>query len=135
MHVMESERRMTSIIPVEKDEEDEHPVPTIWRDSLSAAADALAAGNYTLTGVSLVQPLDDETAAYIKDSIADYGCTLIPLPEQSWDTSISSWQLDHWDVLVDLFTREEGRSDLVMQVTVVEDGPGFLFNVHLVYVP
>jgi hypothetical protein len=126
---------MTSIIPVEKDEEDERPVPTIWRDSLTAAADALAAGNYTFTGVPLVQPLDDETAAYVKDNIADYGCTLTPLPGRSWDTSISSWQLDHWDVLVDLFTREEGRSDLVMQVTVVEDGPSFLFNVHLVYVP
>jgi len=126
---------MTSIILVEKDEENEHLVPTIWRGSLTAAADALAAGNYTLTNVSLVQPLDDETAAYIKDNIADYGCTLTALPEQSLDTSISSWQLDHWDVLVDLFTQEEGRSDLVMQVRVVEDGPGFLFNVHLVYVP
>jgi hypothetical protein len=126
---------MTSIIPVEKDEEDEHPVPTIWRDSLRAAADALAAGNYALTGVSLVEPLDDETAAHIKDNIADYGCTLTPLPERSWDTSISSWQLDHWDVLVDLFTQEEGRSDLVMQVRVTEDGSGFLFSVHLVYVP
>jgi hypothetical protein len=126
---------MTSIIPVEKDEEAEHPVPTIWRDSLTAAADALAAGNYKFTGVSLVQPLDDKTAAFIKDNIADYGCMLTPLSERSWDTSIYSWQLDHWDVLVDLFTREEGRSDLVMQVKVVEDGPGFMFNVHLVYVP
>lgn len=42
---------------------------------------------------------------------------------------------DHWDALIDLWTEEEGSSDLVMQVRVSEVDSEFLVAVHMVYVP
>jgi hypothetical protein len=41
----------------------------------------------------------------------------------------------HWNVLIDLFTIEEGASDLVLEVKVREDGAGYSFEIHSVYVP
>jgi hypothetical protein len=42
---------------------------------------------------------------------------------------------NHWDVLVDLWTKEEGRSDLVLGVKVTELAGEPRFTVQLVYVP
>ena len=36
---------------------------------------------------------------------------------------------------VDLYTEEEDASDLVLHVRVAEEGEGYAFEVHLVYVP
>ncbi len=41
---------------------------------------------------------------------------------------------DHWDALIDLWTEEEGRSDLVLQVHISE-GSEPLVTVYMVYVP
>lgn len=98
-------------------------------------AEALKDGNFALRGLPGVDPLDDETATGIARSIAAYGCTLCSLPEESWHTSVCLWQHDRWGVLVDLFSVEEGRSDLVLDVDVYEEGSGFGFRAHFVYVP
>jgi hypothetical protein len=60
------------------------------------------------------------TAEQIRRYLADYGCTLVELPEDTWQTSVSQWMETHWEVLVDLWTAEEGRSDLVLAGRVVE---------------
>jgi hypothetical protein len=41
----------------------------------------------------------------------------------------------YWDVLVDLFTVEEGASDLVLAVGVYEKGSAYIFEVQSVHVP
>jgi hypothetical protein len=128
-------RLLNELVPILKDEEQEHAVPSEWRPKLRDIADALAAGNYSLRGLASVDPLDEATAAGVARNIGDYGCTLTSLSEESWDTSVCQWQLDYWEVLVDLFTVEEGCSDLVLHVHVFEEADGFLFKVHLVYVP
>jgi hypothetical protein len=79
--------------------------------------------------------LPDGRGNLIAEIIQDYGCTITLLPDESWETSVCSWQVTYWDVLVDLFTVEEGRSDLILQVNVAEQADRFLFRVHLVYVP
>ena len=126
---------MSEAVPIQKDEEREHPVPSAWRVTLREIADALKEGNFSLAGIENVNPLDDEMAAGIAQNIADYGCTLSQLPDESWETSVCQWQLEYWEVLVDLFTVEEGRSDLVLHVEVYEEEGGTTFKVHLVYVP
>lgn len=118
-----------------KDEEQEHPVPSVWRSKLRDIAEALKDGNFNLHGLADIDPLDDATVAGIAQNINDYGCTLTSLPHASWDTSVCQWQLEYWEVLVDLFTVEEGRSDLVLHVHVFEQVGGFFFKVHFVYVP
>lgn len=45
------------------------------------------------------------------------------------------WYGTHWDVLVDLWTQEEGRSDLVLSAKITEVPAGFSIKVHMVYVP
>lgn len=93
-----------------KDAEQEHPVPTAWRNTLARIVDCFVQGDFTLTeGVS----------------------------DAAWETSISSWQDGYWDVLVDLFTTN-GASDLALNVRVKEDPVGpeaYQFDVHFVYVP
>jgi hypothetical protein len=42
---------------------------------------------------------------------------------------------DHWDALIDLWTEDEGRSDLVLQVDVSEAASGYRVDIRLVYVP
>jgi hypothetical protein len=123
------------IVPVRKDDEHEYPVPSSWRPKLREIVAALHEGNYTLEGIADVELPGDGTAELIAEIIQDYGCTITPLPDESWETSVCSWQVTYWDVLVDLFAVEEGRSDLILQVNVVEQADGFLFKVHLVYVP
>ena len=41
---------------------------------------------------------------------------------------------NRWDVLIDLYTEEEGASDLVLEAHVFEQGMGQVFEVHFVYV-
>ena len=126
---------MTEPVPILKDVEREHPVPSQWRPKLADIANALKDGNYALRGLADVDPLDGATAAGIARNIDDYGCTLTSLSPESWDTSVCQWLVDDWEVLVDLFTIEEGRSDLVLHVHVFEDADSFVFKVHFVYVP
>lgn len=80
-------------------------------------------------------PISEEDAEAIADNIYDYGAQLISLPDAAWQTSVCQWQDGHWVVLVDLFTEDEGASDLVLHVRVYENGSAFVFEVHLVYVP
>ena len=83
-----------------------------------------------------MEPVSEELSAQCRDAVRSYGdVTLVPLPDDTWDTSGLSRQGTRWDCLVDLWTREEGRSDLVLDVNVVEDGDAYRFSVHLVYVP
>ncbi len=93
-------------------------------------------GDYGLAeGVAGVAPVSPETAEHIRDSIADYGATLLELPEETWQTSVAQWQGSFWDVLVDLWTEEEGQSDLVLQGRITESASGIRFAIHMVYVP
>ncbi len=126
---------MSEPVPILKDEEQEQPVPPEWRSKLRDIAGALKDGNYSLRGLASVEPLGEATAAGIARNIDEYGCTLTSLSDESWDTSVCQWQLDYWEVLVDLFTLEEGCSDLVLHVHVFEQVDGFVFKVHFVYVP
>jgi hypothetical protein len=41
----------------------------------------------------------------------------------------------YWDVLVDLYTVEEGSSDLVLAVRVFERGNDFEFEIESIHAP
>jgi len=123
-------------IPAVKDPESERAIPSSWRPVLARIVEAFARHDYRLNaGIPGVAPVSEETAAQIREYIEDYGTTLIELPEESWTTSVCIWMDDHWDALIDLWTVEEGRSDLVLQVHVSETHGGYVVNVYMVYVP
>ena len=67
--------------------------------------------------------------------LAEGGVDLVPLPEDTWTTSVTVWCGNRWMCLIDLWTEQEGRSDLVLEAEVRESPSGFRFNVSMVYVP
>ena len=119
-----------------KDENDTHPIAGVWRPMLRNVVRRFVAGDYELEGgVVGVDPVSAQTAEHIRRYIHGYGATLVDLPPDSWQTSVAQWYGTHWDVLVDLWTAEEGRSDLVLAGKVVESQAGPRFTIHMVYVP
>ena len=126
---------MTSREPV-KDEENELPVAQVWRPTIEQVVLHFVASDYGLDeGVPGVAPVSAETAKQIREYIEDYGTTLVALDPEAWESSVSLWMGDKWKILVDLWTEEEGPSDLVLHLYVREDGSGYRFEVYLVYVP
>ena len=123
-------------VPVAKEAEGEGPVPSVWRATFSAIVCALSERDYSLArGIPGVLPVADGTARQVQAYIADYGETLVALPDWTWDTSVCVWVDPHWDVLVDLYTEAGGPSDMVLHSTVREAANGFTYEVYLVYVP
>jgi hypothetical protein len=119
-----------------KDESAAHPIAAAWRPVVREIVRAFVRGDYGLAQmVRGVEAIPLLTAEQIRAYVADYGATLVELPPDTWETSCAQWMGTHWDVLVDLWTKEEGRSDLVLSLRVVESGGEPRFAVQLVYVP
>jgi hypothetical protein len=127
---------MGESIPVSKDSQHQQFVPSAWRNTFHQIVEAFKEGDFTLTrAIAGVRPIKASDAKGIADNIEDYGAQLVSLPEETWQTSVCLWMETHWDVIVDLYTLEEGCSDLVLHVRVDEVSSGYIFDVHFVYVP
>ena len=123
-------------IRVEKNEEEELPIPHLWRPTFKAIVSAFVKSDYKLnTGVKNVSPVSKNTAEQIKEYIEDYGEELVELPNESWDTSVYICYGSYWNVLIDLFTKDEGLSDLVLNAEVREVKGEYITDIQLVYVP
>jgi len=123
-------------IAVEKNDEHELPIPTAWRPIFLAIVNAFVKKDYCLSnGLESVSSVSKGTANHIEEYIAEYGEELIKLSEETWESSVYVWMGTHWDVLIDLWTAEEGRSDLVLGAQVSENSSGYIVNIGMVYVP
>ena len=133
---MEPEQAAAQVLVV-KDGESERPIPTVWRSTIQEIVRAFVRHDYQLSqGVADVAPVPAETSERIKSYIQDYGAQLIELPEETWASSICIWMGTRWDLLVDLWSDSEGRSDLVLRLRVFEGAEGgFHFSVYMVHVP
>jgi hypothetical protein len=126
---------MTPADPV-KDPDAAHPIPDGWRPTLAAIVGALVHGDFGLSDpIAGVAPIPPDLADRMRRYVADYGATLVQLPEESWQTSCCQWMTTHWDALVDLWTAEEGRSDLVLFLRVLDTAEGPSFSVDSLHVP
>lgn len=127
-------KHSAEILPVKDDEQ--RPIPTAWGPLLTQVVSAFKRKDYVLmAGVPGVESPSIEEAEQIRDYIADYGTTLVELPEGSWESSVCMWYGTHRDALFDLWTEAEGRSDLVLHARIVEVSDGFAFKRLRVYVP
>lgn len=127
---------MQNNVRVCKDKDQERSVPTVWRPIFVDIIDAFMKKNYLLSeGVKSVSVVSNETAKHIKEYIADYGEELTQLPEETWESSVCIWMGTHWDVLIDLWTKGEGASDLVLSAKVSESDRGYIVDIGMVYVP
>lgn len=129
-------RNLASEVIAVKDEETERPIPSAWRLVIREIVGAFVRHDYHLgAGIPGVAQISAETATQIQNYIQDYGATLIDLPDETWNSSVCIWMGTRWDALIDLWTVSEGRSDLVLSLHVTEADGGFLFRLHMVYVP
>lgn len=127
---------MKDFLVVSKCSEKELPVPSEWRQTFSRIVEAFRTGDFKIEkGIPSVQPISNEDAKRIADNIDSYGSRLDRLPEETWDTSVCRWMDGYWDVLVDLFTVQEGLSDLVLFTRVYENGSSYEFQIQSVNVP
>jgi len=123
-------------IRVEKNEEEELPIPHIWRPIFTEIVNSFVENDYKITRViKNVNSVSDKTAEQIREYIEDYGEKLIELPEETWNTSVYIFYGNYWNVLIDLYTKEEGLSDLVLNTEVRENNNEYQFDIRLVYVP
>lgn len=73
-------------------------------------------------------PRSRVNAEQIRSSVQQYGRTLVPLTAESYElidyvVVLGSSPLA-WSVVVPLFTKEEGRSDLSLELSIVEQAVG-----------
>lgn len=103
---------------------------------ICAIVKRLVSGDFLLEGLSSVEPVDGRTREQVRTYLASYGETLIELPDATWESSVAQWMEGHWEVLIDLWTKEFGMSDLCLFVRVFEDSGGlFRIEVDSVNVP
>lgn len=127
---------MSNEIQVFKDEEKQQPIPTAWRQTLREIVEAFKDGDFQLDrGLAGVRALSPEDAARIARNLEGYGVHLTSLPDDTWETSACQWMRGYWDALIDLYTVEEGASDLALSVRVYEVAQGYDFQVESVHVP
>lgn len=130
-----NEQKSEAIAPI-KNGTSQRPIPIVWRPALHRVVDAIVLGDYALLhNADEVEVISKATVLQIQSYIRNFGATLKFLPEETWETSVCIWTGNYWDVLVDLYTNEEGLSDLVLSVRVTEDDNGYRFSIQMVYVP
>lgn len=123
-------------ILVEKNENEELPIPHIWRPTFKAIVNAFVEKDYSLSSeIKNVKPISEETAEQIKEYIEDYGEELIELPNDTWNSSVYISYGNYWNILIDLYTKDEGLSDLVLNTEIREDNNEYIFDIKLVYIP
>ncbi|WP_296283481.1 hypothetical protein [uncultured Acinetobacter sp.] len=142
---------MTQDIPVPYDSEFQSPIPNIWRDKIVQIVEAFKNKDFArLNTIPNVEFIDIEYAAEIAENIDDYGAHLISLPEESWNSSVCVYQGEYeeswdssvclyqgeykknhfWNATVDLFTEEEGCSDLIIDLRIYKYDKHYTYEVY-----
>jgi hypothetical protein len=119
------------------DDDDFGTVPERFRPALEAVVERLAAGDYEGLKRDGIDPHPDADLSYWIRDYGPSGATVVLLPEEAWASAdaIETVVPGEWAVVVWLWTREEGRSDLAMEATVTESPDGgasvVVDNIHV----
>lgn len=67
-------------------------------------------------------------AAQLSEAVEDYGRHLMMPPDEEFETLVHVYPVEgaehpEWNIDIDLWTEEEGQSDLTLQVNIVESAP------------
>lgn len=120
---------------VQKNSDRELPIPEKWRPMIADIVGAIARDDFSFDDLNVrVEPPDEKLQDYIRESIGDYGCTLIALRAEVWKHAVYIWFEGHWQVIVDLCSEEEGVSDLVLHLKVYDETVP-KFEISSVHVP
>lgn len=102
----------------------DNPVPERWRGPLADIVDRIVAGDYAgLVADGLVPGQRAPERAHFEHRVKEYPGTPVPLPPEAWVVAEAMQASDgSWHVWVDLWTKEEGRSELALTAGVEDDG-------------
>ena len=109
-------------------------------DAVSKVVDLLVAGDYgQLVRLAGADRYSDEDVGGLEDAVRQYGCTLVKLPDDAARyMTIYKVELPgppRWAVDMPLWTAEEGRSDLEVQVTLIERDGAIAIELDNIRVP
>lgn len=113
-------------------------IPSIWHNTIFEIVEAFKNHDSQFYNqIKGVLRIDSNDFEEILADINIYGETLISLPNETWEFSQCLWKEDScWHVFIDLYTVNEGRSDLILFLTVqVDENNSFSFDVNNFYVP
>ena len=108
------------------------PKPLI--DTLRSVVEMLVAGNFS--GVEALSGGIRLSASEIRNAIREYGESLTKPPDTAYDDldaiEVTGSDPRRWSVRFDLWTEQEGKSDLSLEVTIIDDGPQIeIDNLHI----
>ena len=102
-----------------KDEENERPIPLVWRTTILAIGECIKAGDYRFEKApSSVKRVNADTAEVSVYQIESYGCESVTITELSWQSSIYIWMGEQWDVIVDLIDENGSHTDLILKLNI-----------------
>jgi hypothetical protein len=97
-------------------------MPPTFKRAVKRIVEMLVAGDYR--GLERVSRGVRLTAAHFEEGVREYGRTLVMPPDPVFErldvVEVKNVTPRRWGVRVDLWTVEEGRSDLTLEVTLVE---------------
>lgn len=121
---------------LEKNEEIEQAVPIEWRPAIIEIVEDIRnrnLGSRDISGYDV--EIDPAEIDDIYQNVEHYDDTLVSLSEGTWESSVCRWMGSYWQVLIDLFTAEEGLSDLVLFIDVYEHENRTTFRIRSLHVP
>jgi hypothetical protein len=104
-------------------------VPARFRSALAGVVERLAALDYQGLKRDRIDPFPDSDLSVWIRNYGDSGATIVPLPDGAW-AEADAGPVDacpgQWWVVVPLWTREEGMSDLSLEATITESADGVM---------
>jgi len=123
-------------VNVEKNMEEELPIPSLWKQPLSEMANAFIERKFPNPKIShYLNDWDKRILSINYGNINDYPDELGVLHPDTWETSMYLWEGNYWIVLLDLSDRNGHTTDLVFHFKVREERGGYKFEPGLIYVP
>ena len=112
-------------------------VPKRFRPALAEVVGRLAALDYEGLKRDGTDPRPDSDLSMWIRNYGDGGATIVPLPGEAW-AEADAWPVDaspgQWWVVLPLWTREHGMSDLSMEATVTESPDGVMVVISDIHV-
>ena len=112
-------------------------VPARFRSALAEVVKRLAALDYQGLKRDGIDPFPDSDLSMWIRNYGDAGATIVPLPDGAWavaDAGPLDARPGQWWVVVPLWTREEGMSDLSLEATVSESPGGVVVVIDGIHV-
>jgi hypothetical protein len=108
-----------------------------FRPALAEVVERLAALDYQGLKRDGIDPFPDSDLSMWIRNYGDRGATIVPLPDEAW-AEADAWPVDarpgQWRVVLPLWTREEGMSDLSLEATVSESPGGVMVVIEDIHV-